>query len=469
MIAGTGSGCGKTTVCCALLRLLADRGVSPSAYKCGPDYIDPLFLGKVAGKPCHNLDSFFLDGGELCGLLAETHDGGGAYGAAGESGIAVLEGVMGYYDGTGEDGLLASSYDVAVKTDTPVVLVVNARGSSTSILAMIEGFVRFRADSRIVGVILNMATSGSYEHVKALAKRTWTSGRLGNVRFLGYVPRLPQELVVDSRHLGLVMPSEIGDFQEKMSRLAKILETTIDVDEIVAAASGQSALRYVGNAVGVKGAAVKIAVARDSAFCFMYAESLGLLEALGAQLVFYSPLADEAIPDGACGLILSGGYPENHLGALSNAKISLQSVRSAIQSGMPCIAECGGYMYLSGSIDGMAMAGVLPGHYRNKGRLVRFGYVTVSSDRDSLLLEKGGSIRAHEFHYYDCVAEASGEENGTCHGDMTATKPNGRLWRFGYSTDTLYAGFPHVYLPSNVGAAERFLQKCREYGKKHLW
>ncbi|MBQ9716935.1 MAG: cobyrinate a,c-diamide synthase, partial [Clostridia bacterium] len=274
LIAGTSSGSGKTTAVCAILTLLKRCGIDVTACKCGPDYIDPMFHESVLGIPSANLDPFFCDDNLLRNLLAES-------GAE----LSVIEGVMGYYDGTGADGMDNSTFTVAQKTDTPVILVVNAKGASTSLLAVIEGFLQFVSDSHIKGVLFNNITAMTYTNLKKQME-----ARFGDtVKAVGYIPKLPEDCVLGSRHLGLITASEIGDLREKLDKIADLCLDTIDVKAILEIADTAEPLAYEKAEIPAF-APIRLAVARDAAFCFYYKDTLHLLEKMGAELVYFSPL-----------------------------------------------------------------------------------------------------------------------------------------------------------------------------------
>lgn len=438
IVAGTGSGCGKTTASCAVMGLLRDRGLSVAALKCGPDYIDPIFHRTAIGVPSANLDPFFCPPALLRATLA-SH--------AGE--ITVIEGVMGYYDGSGPEGTDYSTYTVARAVRAPVILTVNGRGSTTSALAALEGFVNFMPDSLIRGVIFNGVTPWTYESMKARTLRRFG----GAVVPLGYLPALPEELTMESRHLGLVTPEDAADIAGKLRRLTEACRETLDMDGIAALAQSAPALTFdPPNLPALP--PVTLAVARDAAFSFVYEDTLRLWEAMGARLRFFSPLQDEPVPEGASGLYLPGGYPELHADVLEKNRRAAHSVRDAVRAGMPTIAECGGFQYLGAALDGHKMCGVLPHESANTGRLVRFGYLTLTARRPGLFGDAGLTLPAHEFHYYDST------NNG---GGFTARKTSGREWPCAVYTDTLYAGYPHLYLPACPAAAESFLQKCAAF------
>ena len=385
LFAGTSSGCGKTTAVCAVLALMERRGLAPSAAKCGPDYIDPMFHETVLGVPSSNLDPFFCGGNLLRTALAR---------AAGEP--AVIEGVMGYYDGTGEDGTENSTYTVARETGTPVILVVSGRGAYASLLAVIEGFLNFVPSSGIRGVLFSNVTAMTFAGLKQLTEARFG----GKISVVGYIPRLPDDCLFTSRHLGLVTPAEIAGLRDKLSKIADLCEKTVDIDAVLALAGSAEPLKYEPPAAKCL-PPVTIALAKDAAFCFVYPDTLRLLEEMGAEILPFSPLDDEPVPEPADGLLLPGGYPELYAGRLEENTVFRESVRRAVLSGMPTIAECGGFQVLGKALDGHEMCGVLPHESRNTGKLVRFGYCTLTAGSDGLLGPAGTTLPAHEFHYYD--------------------------------------------------------------------
>ena len=442
VFAGTNSGCGKTSVTCAVLQAFVNRGLKTAACKCGPDYIDPMFHSRIIGAKSANLDAFFFDENTLRCLLSEN--------AAGCD-VAVIEGVMGYYDGLGLTSTRASTFDIAQKTDSPVVLVVNARGAALSLLALIEGFLAFQPENRIKGVVLNGCTAMSYGPLADEIERRFS------IKACGFLPRLP-DCSLESRHLGLVTAAEVDDLKGKMQRLAAAAEKSIDLEALLSLAKSAGPLSFTPPELPKPGAQVRIGVARDKAFCFFYEDSLALLQKLGAVLVDFSPLEDNMLPDDLQGLYLPGGYPELYAKTLSENKTMLQSIKNAVASGLPCIAECGGFMYLTEAIGDFPMAGALPGRCFDTGKLTRFGYVTLTAEHSSLLCSAGTTISAHEFHRWD--AEKTGDS-------FTAQKPSGKRWPCVIATDTLYAGFPHFHFYANISFAVRFLDACRKELSRH--
>lgn len=448
------SGSGKTLITCGILQALVNRGLKTISFKCGPDYIDPMFHGRVIGTKSRNLDTFFTDADTTRCLYARN--------AAGFD-VAVVEGVMGYYDGLGGTKVQGSTWDVARTLGIPAVLIVDGRGASLSIVAMIKGFLDYQADSQIRGVILNQVSPMLYGPLKARIEEELP------VQVFGYVPKLTA-LSLDSRHLGLVLPGEIQALKEKLCRLAGELEQTLDLDGMLTlagtCASDFSEKTKETLAEKIREMAlssrVSVAVARDDAFCFTYLDNLELLEAMGAELLYFSPLEDQGLPEGASGLILSGGYPELHAKALEQNASMRTAVKDAIQGGMPCIAECGGFLYLHRELEGTdgcfyPMSGVLDAKAYRTGKLSRFGYITLEAKKEQLIGKKGMKIRGHEFHYWD---------SESCGDGLHAQKPVGsRAWDCGHGSSTLYAGFPHLFYYSNLQVPARFLKACQNYQK----
>ena len=438
VIAGTGSGCGKTTTVCAILQALKNRGLSPMSFKCGPDYIDPMFHTSILGLGSENLDIFFA-GEEGVRRSFADH--------AGE--VNIIEGVMGMYDGLSMSSEQSSSYHLARTLDAPVVLVVNVRGMALSAAAVVKGYMTLRSPNVVRGVIFNKVSPMTYPSLKKVVEDEC------GIPVFGYMPDTP-ESSLESRHLGLVTAAEVEELQEKMQRLGEAAEKYVDLDGLLALMRQQSDVNVPESDIKPLGK-VRIAVAKDKAFCFYYRDNFELFEALGAELVPFSPISDPELP--ACdGLYMGGGYPELYLEKLSGNGSMRRYIKSAVESGLPTVAECGAFMYLCRTIDGYPMADVFHTDCRNTGKLTRFGYATLHAESDSLLFAAGDTMQVHEFHYWDA------EDSGSA---FRAVKPSGRTTRCGYVSDTLYAGYPHLYFPSCRSAAERFIQKCIERRRCH--
>ena len=444
MIAAPASGSGKTMVTCGILQALTDRGLKLSSFKCGPDYIDPMFHSKVIGARSRNLDCFFTDDETLRYLFCRSAEG---------TDISVVEGVMGFYDGRRSSDSDGSSCDVSLRTGTPVILLVNCRGAALSSAAVVKGFKEFR-ENNIRGVILNNMSSYVYEDVKPVIERET------GLKVVGYVPKMT-DISLESRHLGLVLPDEIQDLRNALHVLAGRLEETLDIDAILEIARAAPEIEGKAPAHGVVPGTTRIAFADDDAFCFTYEDNLALLRECGAELVPFSPIRDRRLPEGVGGIILSGGYPELHGEALESNRSMLEDIRSKAEGGMPILAECGGFMYLHRRMedaDGVMreMAGVIDGEVTKKGKLTRFGYVTLSSDNPDSVI--AGGARGHEFHYWD---------SSNCGESWKAVKSSGKTYGCGHDNGIIAAGFPHLYYYSNPDIAYRFVSKCSDYLSKH--
>ena len=462
MITAPKSGSGKTIITCGLLSFLKDRRYNVRAYKCGPDYIDPMFHRRVIGVPGGNLDTFFSGDEDIRRQIAES-----------DCDCAVIEGVMGIYDGiTGAAGR-GSCYDVARATGTPAVLVIDVKGMGATMISVIKGILADDEACLIRGIVLNRISGRYYGEISpqiesALEKISAERGT--EVCLLGGIPDV-KDIKLESRHLGLMMPDEIDDLEEQVisarnliaenidtAKLLEIMEQAEDVSE--GTASGDKPDGTHDDTPGDTHV-VTLAVARDEAFCFYYEENLRMLEKHGIRIEEFSPVYDRRLPEDADGILLGGGYPELYAEDLSDNESMKESIREAVKGGMPCLAECGGFMYLLDEMtaaDGKTypMCGVLEGSSHNTGKLGRFGYITVSeksSGSDSLL--SGLSVKGHEFHYYDS------DNNGE---DAVAVKPGtGRSWECMHAGKTVLAGYPHLYYPSCPELIERLKDRMLEH------
>ena len=463
LFAAASSGCGKTTITCGALRAWQRKGLKIKAWKCGPDYIDPMFHKQVLGIPGGNLDSFFLSKEALKAQYQQKNVG---------FDLAVMEGVMGYYDGLGGISTQASTYEVAQAVDVPVILILDGKGASLSLAAMLRGFLQYQKDSHIVGVILNRTSPMIGARLKSVLEAE-------GVKYLGCVP-VSKEIQFDSRHLGLVMPEEVPQIQKQLDEIADLLEESVDLDGILELArsyaekvennadAGLAKCQTSRVAMETPAAGLftesrnplRIAVARDEAFCFYYQENMELLESLGVELIPFSPIHDQKLPVKVSGVILGGGYPENYAKALSENTSMLASIRQAWENKMPFLAECGGFLYLHRELEGSdgifyPLAGVIPDKAWKTNRLGRFGYITLTPDHpDTCLIRK---IKGHEFHYW---------ESGDCGTCWTAKKPlSDRSWSCVHSEQGQIAGFPHLYYPSAPEFAGQWLGMCRKWSR----
>lgn len=466
MIAAPKSGSGKTLVTCALLQILKEKGENVISFKCGPDYIDPMFHEKTLGIPSGNLDTFFT-GEETTRRIFRKH--------AEKKTFAVLEGVMGLYDGLGGVREEGSSYHLAKVTGTPIVLAADVKGMGQSIVPLLAGFLKYDREHLIKGVILNRISKGYYETVKPLIEK-----ELG-ISALGFLPE-QKAFQMESRHLGLVLPEEQENLKEKLTAVSRELESTVSIRAIweIADRAGEitnSADKITDSTDKITNSARDItdlgegkpktisnpviAVAKDEAFCFYYKENLMLLEEYGARIQFFSPLHDKSLPKDCRGILLGGGYPELYAKELSQNADMRRAVRQAALSKMPMAAECGGFLYLHDFLtdrEGIryAMAGVIPAECYDAGKTVRFGYVEIQ-EKEGFFLPKGETIRGHEFHYYDSTDNGNG---------ALAVKPvTGRSYSCVMTGENYWFGFPHLYYPSNPAFAKAFVQKAERWNK----
>ena len=453
LVAAPGSGSGKTLLTTGLLTLFQNRGIRCRSFKCGPDYIDPMFHKYVLGIDSCNLDSFFLPQEELRALFQKR---------AADAELSILEGVMGYYDGIGGNSTAASTYEVAKITDTPVILVLDGKGSSLSLAAQMKGFLDYRKDSHICGVILNKTNKMVGERLRPEIEK------LG-VRYLGAVP-VCETMDIKSRHLGLTMPQEQSELRGHLNAFAKQLEEYLDVDGILelAGCSGEK-LPEAGkteqsnqtdlNQEETKQDEIRpidsesepptrrMAVAMDKAFCFYYQENLDFLRQHGWELIPFSPLHDAALPEQVHAILLGGGYPELYAKELSANEPMLASIRNAHAEGIKILAECGGFLYLQEHLEDemgncWPMVGLIHADGFRTEKLGRFGYIS---------LTQNGAVRikGHEFHYWESTAPGSA---------FRAEKPQSdRGWDCMYRTDSLLAGFPHLYYLSGPDLILSFL------------
>ena len=429
MFAATRSGSGKTTVTCGVLAALKKQNIKVQAYKCGPDYIDPMFHRTVLGINTGNLDTFFAGADAIGRILArDTKD----------AELIVMEGVMGYYDGVGGTTTMASSYELSKVTKTPVVLIVDAKGASVTLAAIIRGIMEYKKDSRIVGVILNRVSPMFYSRIKHVIETEC------GIPVLGYLPE-DASFVVPSRHLGLLQPDEMQKQRDWVETVAEAARKTIDIDGILEIAA-QAEMLQIQKATGETEkskfpAGYRIGVARDAAFSFYYRENLRMLEDMGATLVYFSPLTDAHVSE-VDALIFGGGYPELYAKQLYENQSMRASVWQALEAGMPCHAECGGFLYLGKSLadaegNVYEMVGFLDGAGFRTERLQRFGYVELApQEADAFAVNT--VLRGHEFHYWDST---------DCGDACLAWKPLSKQKTYPCMVKKkgTFAGFPHLY------------------------
>lgn len=450
VIAGTGSGAGKTTVTIGLMAALKRKGYIVQGFKCGPDYIDPTYHTAVTGRASRNLDSYMLPHDTVKEIFVR--------GSAGAD-ISIIEGVMGMYDGKEATSDKGSTAEISILTDSPVLLVVNCQSMARSAAAIVKGFQLLNPAARIVGVIANkVGSEGHYKLVKSAIEQEC------GIPVVGYLKR-ENELEIPERHLGLVPSVERGELAPLFARLADLIGESVDLDLVWELAKAEE-LRAEPKLFAPTAAPerVTIAVAKDPAFHFYYPENLELLEAYGARLRFFSPLANETVPAEAGGLYIGGGFPEEFAAELSQNQAVLESFRAAIQSGLPTLAECGGFMFLTEAIvttegDSYPMVGLIPGKVTMQKKLAALGYREVRGKAGNFLLGTEDVAKGHEFHYSTYQADAVLPHAYETKG-LRGTKPEG------YAQGNLVAGYTHLHFGSRPELVRRWIERCVEVGTR---
>lgn len=447
VVAGTGSGVGKTTITLGLMSAFKQKGYVVQGFKCGPDYIDPTYHTAVTGRRSRNLDSW-MGNEDIVRYVCKK----GSEGAH----LSIIEGVMGLFDGKRATTDEGSTAEISIITESPVLLIVDCSGMARSAAAVVRGFQLFHKDVRIVGVIANRV--GSEGHFRLVKEAIEQQCRIPVV---GYLQK-EVDLTIPERHLGLVPSVERGELQPFFNELGKRIEKTVDLDaiwdlaeanELTSAPLFQPKQTYD----------VRIAVAKDAAFHFYYEENLEMLQSYGAELVYFSPLAGECVPHDVHGLYIGGGFPEEFAAELAQHEQVKQSVAEAIQRGLPTLAECGGFMYLTEGIMTTTderyyeMVGVIPGYVRMQQKLAALGYREVTGRKGNFLLEYDRA-KGHEFHYSTFVPRKEEKFAYEVKG-LRGCKLDG------YMDKRLIAGYVHFYFPSNPLLVERWLKACSEVKK----
>lgn len=432
ILAGTGSGCGKTTVTLGLLNVLQRSGLRVQPFKVGPDYLDTAWHTAVTGVASRNLDSFMLPESTLNALFSEHLLA---------ADVAVIEGVMGLYDGYGTDPNYCSSAALAKQLGVPVILLLDGKAVSTSIAATVMGFQHFDPQLQIAGVIVNRVNSDNHYQLLKHAIEHYCA-----LPVLGYVPCVPG-VALPERHLGLVTARESVIDNQAWRDFAARLEQTVDINRLLTLSQrdvlpqGQMPALLQEPA----GAGLTLALAEDEAFNFYYPDNLQLLERAGVRIVRFSPLHDRQLPD--CQMLwLGGGYPELHARALSQNTPMLDAIQDAHRRGVAIYAECGGLMYLGTALrdaDGedWPMANVIPGHSVMGKRLTRFGYCEARATQQTLLAAPGETLRGHEFHYSDFTTQTDAVLD--CH--KTRDGEVLKRWQGGWQVGNTFASYLHLH------------------------
>ena len=447
VIAGTGSGVGKTTLTIGLMAALKKRGLTVQGFKCGPDYIDPSYHTAVTNRASRNLDSWMLSHDMVLDIYKQ-----GSY----ESDISIMEGVMGFFDGKNPETNEGSTAEISMITNSPVLLVVNCESMARSAAAIVKGFQLFAEGPNIVAVIANkVGSEGHFQLVKQAVEKEC------QVPVIGYLKR-ELDIEIPERHLGLIPSIERGELDHFFNKLGDLVSETVDLDQFLELAVAQpinANKRSIFEKKREK--VVRIAVAKDAAFNFYYSENLEILEANGVELVYFSPLEDDELPADVDGLYLGGGFPEEFASELASNLRAKSSIKASIEEGIPTLAECGGFMFLTESIETTkkkkySMVGVIPGNVEMQSSLTAIGYREIRSQADNFIL-KDLTARGHEFHYSTFTPT---EEVVPYAYQTKGLRGEGRE---GYLIHNVVAGYTHFHFGSCPEMALNWIGKCIEY------
>ncbi|WP_299983364.1 cobyrinate a,c-diamide synthase [Desulfobacula sp.] len=455
VIGATGSGTGKTTISLAILSYLADQGYKVAPFKVGPDFIDPGHHTKIAGKTSFNLDSWMLSRDYNTKIFKEKTIG---------SDIAVVEGVMGLFDGV--DGLseAGSTAQMAKWLDLPVVLIVSAKGKARSAAAIVQGFENFDKDLKIAGVIFSK--TGSLRHYDYLKNAVEQSCR---TKCLGFMPK-NDSIVLPERHLGLVTSDELNINPKVLSTLSSMVRDHIDMEGLINCLdtfepswNREAAISRLSREQGPT-----IAVARDKAFCFYYQDNLDILKKFGASIVEFSPLKDDRLPPNIDGIYFGGGYPEVFAKELSQKINLFQEIKKNSVSGMPIYGECGGFMFLCNKLSGMdeirkyPMSGCFDFNVQMSKRLRSLGYREITLKEDTIIGKKGDMLRGHEFHY-SSLENPDSKISNVYHVTSRAGQD---ISLKGYQVSNTLGSYLHIHFGSNEGCAKHFVETCKGFKDK---
>lgn len=450
VIGGAHSGVGKSSVSLALVAALCRRGLQVQTFKVGPDYLDPGHLARLSGRPCYNLDGWMSDEGYVRQLF---------YDACVDADIAIVEGVMGLFDGSSATSLQGSTAQIAGWLQAQVLLVVNAHGMARSIAALVQGYAGFDPAVRIGGVVANMCGSASHGELLSQALAAARLPPLLGAIHRDDFPDLP------SRHLGLVSAEEFEWDTELCNRLGAVAEARIDLDHLMTlVAAGESPEGHPATVNRPEAGHLRIGIARDAAFQFYYPDLFDALEKRGVELCFFSPLEDGSVPLGCDALYLGGGYPEVHAETLSANRSMLQSVADFCRSERPVYAECGGLIYLSLGVERddrrWPLVGLLPSWAHLLEKRKALGYVEATLQRPSLFGDCETRLRGHEFHYSELCSDPIGVDGWQSAYRLKQNR-SGNCRDEGYQKGLVLASYAHLHLVSQPQAIDAFVQKMR--------
>lgn len=455
MFVGTESGAGKTTIVTGLLRYWTQHSLRVQPFKVGPDYIDPSFHTAAAMKVSRNLDSWLLSQKNIESLFCQHSK---------QVDLSVIEGMMGLYDGHSSTNEEGSSAQIAKWLDCPVILIIDASKMARSAAAVVKGFQQLDKKVLLAGVVFNNVSSqGHYQLLKkAVEKET-------SLLCLGFVKPNPK-LALPEQHLGLVpVEAAFGKLKTWFDLIAKEVAKNIDHEKLLKIAKKAPVVKSCSTEPSVKKRLekrVKIAYAKDEAFHFYYPDNIEVLESLGAEMIPFSPIYENKIPDDVDALYLGGGFPENYAKEIAQNRSMLQSVRRALKKGLPTYAECGGLMYLCERLvlqnkKSFKMVGALPGKIVMTHQLQNFGYTFVEAARDSLLFKKGEKCRGHEFHnsYWQ------GNKKEIRASYKTKKRAQGPVVSEGMITPNVLASYIHLHFVSKPVLAKRFIEQALLFGR----
>ncbi len=449
VIAGIGSGEGKTTLTVGIMSALIKKGYTVQGFKCGPDYIDPSYHTAVTGRISRNLDSWMLSHNNVKEILKR-----GSIGAD----ISIIEGVMGFFDGKNAINNIGSTAEISIITESPVILVINTEGMARSAAAIIKGFQCFTEGIQIAGVIANkVGSEGHYKLVKKAIEQECS------IPVLGYLKR-EIDIEIPERHLGLIPSIERGELNSFFDNLGELVLSTIDIDQLFEISKATEIIVDFPLIGKRKKQNIRIAVAKDEAFNFYYQENLELLEANGVECVYFSPLQGEMIPLDIDGLYLGGGFPEEFVAELSINEEVMVSIKNVIEKGVPTLAECGGFMYLTEFIETTEgkkypMVGIIPGTVKMHRHLVALGYREITGEKGNFLFREGEIAKGHEFHY--STFHPTEEINYAY--QLKGIK---KMKKDGYIKNNLVAGYAHFHFLSSPKMVERWINQCIEWKSK---
>ncbi len=448
VIAGTQSGVGKTTIVTGLLAAFKQQGLNVQSYKVGPDYIDPAYHTLASGKPAHNLDTWLVPPEAILPIFIQT---------AKKIDLVIIEGVMGLFDG-GKNGI-SSTAAIAKLLQAPVILVIDAKAMGESVAAIALGFKQYDPDLVLAGVIVNRLGSESHAAIVEAALEKIA------VPLFGKIHR-NDEMSTPERHLGLTPVGET-DSATIVQNMGRHIAKQVNLSAVLALANAAPPLRYEQPLSPTKVIRTRIGVAFDEAFSFYYPASLAALEQQGAELIYFSPLRDNKLPD-VDGLLFGGGFPEMFVGELAENVGMLRQIVVACQQGLPIVAECGGLMYLSRQIidftgQSFAMVGLIPAVCKMESKLQTVGYVEAVAETDNILCLAGQSLRGHEFHFSTFIPDAAYDGRWAFQFKKMRT---GKVYQGGYAWKNVVASYLHLHFLGSPQAAQRFVDCCADFGER---